>query len=178
MKPKMLIIDDEVENVNIFSLQYSNKWDVVGILTPHDLLNKAVFIQESHPDIIFLDLLFEQDIPKEENSIKTKFESGSILGIKFLDFIQYYMGTVPVIVMSGIIYPFIWDHIKKRYPYVKCLSKPYDVTSATFEKQILVYSKGYYQHRMDMISRDLAPSPSKIFTDNDFKMFKADFLKT
>ena len=49
MKPKMLIIDDEVENVNIFNLQYSNKWDVVGILTPHDLLKKATFIQESQP---------------------------------------------------------------------------------------------------------------------------------
>lgn len=177
MKPKMLIIDDEVENVNIFNLQYSNKWDVVGILTPHDLLKKATFIQESQPDIIFLDLLFEQNIPKEENSIKTKFESGSILGVKFLDFIQYYMGSVPVIVMSGIIYPFIWDHIKSRYPYVKCLSKPYDVTSKEFEKEILAYSKGYYSNRMDYISRKMAISPQETFTDKDFELFRADFLK-
>ena len=100
MKPKMLIIDDEIENVNIFSLQYGAKWDVVGILSPHDLLSRAFFIRDSHPDIIFLDLLFEQDVPKQESNIRTKFESDNILGIKFLDFIQYYMGTVPVIVMS------------------------------------------------------------------------------
>lgn len=177
MNNKMIVIDDEVENINIFKLRYGAKWNVLGIETPHELLKEVVFMRESLPDIIFLDLLFEQDVPKEEEQIKIKFETGNILGMKFLDFIQFYMGTVPVIVMSGIIYPFIWEHIKQKYPYVKCLSKPTDVTSKEFEQDINRYSKGYYSNKMDHIGQGLAPEPHKMFTNEDFQMFDADFVK-
>jgi len=42
-------------------IQYGDKWNVNGTLTPPRSIGKVGLMRHSHPDIIISDLLFDQD---------------------------------------------------------------------------------------------------------------------
>jgi DNA-binding NtrC family response regulator len=133
-KKRVLIIDDEIENINSFKAAYFEDWDITAITNPVELL--TLEDKNRSFDLTILDLLFDTKIEVPTENIEQFVESGHVLGLRFLDWFTTNHTFTPIVVMSG--FGHLKNYVQEHYPHIEFFTKPTPLNADTKNKMMSI----------------------------------------
>ncbi|MFH1017886.1 MAG: response regulator [Pseudomonadota bacterium] len=122
---RVLYIDDEEDNLEVFQLHCSERWRVRTLLNAEPLYNGSLSIDDF--DIVFLDLVFLD--PKDRDSIKRPDPSGGFAVLKWL---SDHRPKMPVLIVTGIVDPVLKGRLERIGTWIRYCEKPVSFSQVGF----------------------------------------------
>lgn len=122
-KLRVLLIEDEDDNIKSYELCCGDDWDLTAIRHPKEVFDRNV--DPNQFDLVIADLVFN-------------FVDGKVLtpdpedGRRLLAWLSIEKPGVPVMVVSGWVEPTMMQSLLKQYPKLQFVEKPVDLSSKNF----------------------------------------------
>ncbi len=126
---RVLYIDDEEDNLEVFRLHCSHRWRVRTLLNAEPLYSGAVSIEDF--DIVFLDLVFLD--PEDRDAIKKPDPAG---GLRVLKWLNDHRPKMPVLIVTGIVDSLLKRQLEGIGTWIRYYEKPVNFSDSGFMAQV------------------------------------------